>query len=258
MSDEPDHRSILDHIESDPDPHSDPSPATASRDGTPGRMDEDDERGDGDGRAVSGRGLGRTLALSDGIFAIAMTLLAFQTLPSDLKGDPAHHLTRALGGLGDRYFAFFLSFLVIGLLWLAHHQIFDRIEQADDVLLRLNLVFLMTVAALPFPSAVLGQYASQTAAVVLYSASMAVAGGLLCAITLLARRRELYLPGTTDRAVRGALLRSGSMAGVFTLSIPVALVSPSVAPYIWISLLPLRLFARARAGRSSQGRTYAA
>jgi len=47
-------------------------------------------------------------------------------------------------------------------------------------------------------------------------------------------------------------------AGVFTLSIPVALVSPSVAPYIWISLLPLRLFARARAGRSSQGRTHAA
>jgi uncharacterized membrane protein len=195
---------------------------------------------------VSGRGLGRTLALSDGIFAIAMTLLAFETLPSDLKGDPAHHLTRALGSLGDRYFAFFLTFLVIGLLWLAHHQIFDRIERADDVLLRLNLLFLMTVAALPFPSAVLGQYASQTAAIVLYAASMAIAGALLSSITLVAHRRRLYVPGTTDRAVQQALWRSGSMAGVFTLSIPVALVAPSVAPYTWIALLPLRMFARAR------------
>ncbi|MDP9073172.1 MAG: TMEM175 family protein [Actinomycetota bacterium] len=197
-------------------------------------MDEDDERGDG------GRGLGRTMALSDGIFAIAMTLLAFQVQPPELdsKGDG---LTRALGRLGDRYFVFFLSFMVIGALWLAHHRLFSHVERADEALMSLNLLFLLTVAALPFPSAVLGRYGSQRAAVVLYAASMAAAGRLLAMLTLLARRHRLLSPDTTPDGIRQGLWRSATMVAVFVLSIPVALVAPTVAPLTWIVLLPLRM-----------------
>jgi uncharacterized membrane protein len=205
-------------------------------------MDEDDERGGAleDGVLDGGRGLGRTLALSDGIFAIAMTLLAFQIQPSDLKGDPEHHLIRSLGGLGDRYEVFFLSFVVIGLLWLAHHRLFNRIERAGDALMSLNLLFLMTIAALPFPSAILGQYGSQRAAVILYASSMAVAGTLLTSITLLARHQGLYMPGTTENQIRQGIWRSGSMAAVFLVSILVAIVTPSGAQFTWLILLPIR------------------
>src|ERR1700683_4246692 len=121
-------------------------------------MDEDDERG-----GASSRSLGRTLALSDGIFAIAMTLLAFQIQPKDLNAKlvATNHLAEALGKIGDQYFVFFLSFAVIGLLWLAHHRLFNRIGRADETLMTVNLLFLMTIAALPFPSALLGQYGSQ-------------------------------------------------------------------------------------------------
>ena len=105
---------------------------------------EDDERVD------AAMGLGRMLALSDGIFAIAMTLLAFQIQPPDLRGRDVHQLARALGALGDRYYVFALSFWVIGMIWLGHHRLFRSVERADEALMVINLLFLMTVAALPF------------------------------------------------------------------------------------------------------------
>jgi uncharacterized membrane protein len=204
---------------------------------------EGDERGD------SGVGLGRTLALSDGIFAIAMTLVAFQIQLPDLHGSQVHGLADQLGRLGDGYYVFALSFLVIGLFWLGHYRLFGQLKRADEPLMLLNLVFLMTIAILPFPSSVLGRYGGERAAVILYASNMALAGTLLTALILVAHYRQLMVPMTTMSAVRKALWRSGTMAVVFALSIPVAIVSASVAPYTWIAILPLRLAgSRSKAG----------
>ena len=198
-------------------------------------MQEDDEGG-GEGLA-----LGRTLALSDGIFAIAMTLLAFQIQPPDLHGSEIHHLASVLGALGNRYFVYVLSFAVIGTLWLAHHRIFRNVRRADEALMSLNVLFLMAVAALPFPSAVMGLYGSERTAVVLYASSMAVAGSLLGALLLLARGRRLLTPEATQEGIVASLWNSAATVVVFTLSIPVALVAPTVAPYTWLVVIPLRL-----------------
>ncbi|MEA2533121.1 MAG: potassium channel family protein [Actinomycetota bacterium] len=198
-------------------------------------MQEDDEGG-GEGLA-----LGRTLALSDGIFAIAMTLLAFQIQPPDLHGSEIHHLASVLGALGNRYFVYVLSFAVIGTLWLAHHRIFRNVRRADEALMSLNVLFLMAVAALPFPSAVMGLYGSQRTAVVLYASSMAVAGSLLGALLLVARRRRLLTPEATQEGIVASLWNSAATVAVFTLSIPVALAAPTVAPYTWLVVIPLRL-----------------
>jgi uncharacterized membrane protein len=207
---------------------------------------------EGDERERGGIALGRTLALSDGVFAIAMTLLAFQIQPPDLHGSEVHHLASALGALGDRYFVYVLSFGVIGLLWLAHHRIFRHIRRADEVLMSLNVGFLMTIAALPFPSAVMGLYGSEPAAVVLYAASMAVAGSLLGALLLLARHRRLLDPESTHKDVVLGLWNTSSTVGVFLLSIPVALVAPGVAPYVWLLILPLRIAGGKVSRRASQ------
>ena len=110
-----------------------------------------------------------------------------------------------------------------------------------SVLMSVNVVFLMTIAALPFPSAVMGLYGSEPAAVVLYAASMAVAGSLLGGLLLLARRRRLLGPESTHEGVVAALWNSASTVVAFTLSIPVALVAPGVAPYVWLLILPLRV-----------------
>ena len=196
---------------------------------------------EGDERERGGIALGRTLALSDGIFAIAMTLLAFQIQPPDLHGNEVHHLASALAALGNRYFVYVLSFAVIGTLWLAHHRIFRHVRRADEALMALNVLFLMVIAALPFPSAVVGLYGSERTAVVLYAAFMIVAGSLLGALLLVARRRRLLAPGTSHEDVVASLWNSASTVAVFTLSIPVALVAPTVATYTWLVVLPLRL-----------------
>jgi hypothetical protein len=70
---------------------------------------------------------------------------------------------------------------------------------------------------------------------------MAVAGSLLGALLLLARRRGLLTPETTHEGIVAGLWNSGSTVAVFTLSIPVALVAPAVAPFTWLVALPLRL-----------------
>lgn len=207
-------------------------------------MDEDDERGGG------GVGLGRTLALSDGIFAIAMTLLAFQIQLPTLGAGNGHSLSTALGRQGDSYFVYVLSFAVIGRLWLAHHRLFTHVERADEALMAVNLVFLMAVAALPFPSAVLGRYGGQAIAVVLYASLMAAAGYLLTALTLVARRRRLLTPAATAEGIRRGLWRSGSMAAIFTLSIPIGVVAPAVAPFTWLLIVPVRALAGGRGKRS--------
>jgi hypothetical protein len=87
----------------------------------------------------------------------------------------------------------------------------------------------------------MGRYGSERTAVVLYAASIAVAGGLLGALLLLARRRRLLTPETSQEGIVAGLWNSASTVVVFTLSIPVALIAPTVAPYTWLVLLPLRL-----------------
>jgi uncharacterized membrane protein len=206
-------------------------------------MVEDDEDG------ARGADLGRTLALSDGIFAIAMTLLAFQIQPPT---GPGRALAHELGKRAGQYYVFALSFSVIGLFWLAHHRLFRQVRRTDEMLMSLNLLFLMLVAALPFPSAVLARYGGQRVAVILYASAMATAGFLMMVLTVVAQRRRLLAPAATATAIRRSLWRAGSAAGVFVVSIPVAIASPSVATYTWVAVVPLRLLPRIRRTRSPQ------
>jgi uncharacterized membrane protein len=190
------------------------------------------------------RSMGRTMALSDGIFAIAMTLLAFQIQPPDLHGAQVHHLGRALATLSTQYWVYALSFTVIGLFWLAHRRLFRFLGRADEAFTRGNLVFLMAIAALPFPSAVMGRYGSQRAAIILYAAALSITATLETVLWLVADQRRLLSPSVGRAAVRDGVIRGGSAALVFALSIPVALVAPRVAPFIWIGVLFLRLILR--------------
>lgn len=198
---------------------------------------EDDERA---GQA----GFGRTLALSDGIFAIAMTLVAFQIQAPNLHGRAVHMLATALKHEAGSYYVFALTFFVIGGFWMGHHRLFARIKRVDDRLMAINLVFLAAIAVLPFPSAVLGRYGGETVSAVLYAANMVVVGGLLGVLTLTARQRHLLAASMDPPAVRRALWRSWSLVTVFGASIPVALVAPQIAPYMWIAVLPVQVWFR--------------
>src|SRR5579884_4245879 len=111
----------------------------------------------------------RIEAFSDGVFAIAITLLVLEIKVPSGPGD----LSRQLLQQWPAYLSFLISFTFIGIMWMNHHRLFTHIARSDDVLLILNLLLLLGVTIVPFPTAVLaaslGQ-SGQRAAVVLYNA----------------------------------------------------------------------------------------
>src|SRR2546430_603287 len=98
-------------------------------------------------------GKGRIEAFSDGVFAIAITLLVL-TIPN-----PTHyrHLGSALANQWPAYAAYLVSFAVIGIMWLNHHTVFGHFERVDRNLVYLNLALLATVVFVPYPTGVFGE-----------------------------------------------------------------------------------------------------
>jgi uncharacterized membrane protein len=147
-----------------------------------------------------------------------------------------------------------ISFLVVTSFWSAHRQLFRRIRQLDETLTAMNAGLLLLIAALPFPSSVLGLYASTPVAVALYAGTLTAIGVLLLTIRLyalsknLSRRRD-------PRVERVATLHALAYPAVFAVSIPIAYAStPALAMYFWIVLIPVNIALRRLQDRSSSHR----
>jgi uncharacterized membrane protein len=113
----------------------------------------------------------RIEAFSDGVFAIAITLLILEIkVPSPASGDLLMQLLRQW----PSYSAFVISFGFIGVMWVNHHRLFTHIKRSTNTLLFLNLLLLLGVTAVPFPTAVLAQHlgaGDQRVAAILYHAT---------------------------------------------------------------------------------------
>jgi uncharacterized membrane protein len=174
----------------------------------------------------------RIVAFTDGVFAIAITLLVLSIeVPSTT---PDWRLSEYLLDSWPQFFAYFLSFAVIGRFWIAHHQYFALLHDFDRQLLILNLAYLSLIVLVPFPTELLGDYGDETAAVVLYAAVIGTTALL---------GRELVRYAVRSGHMRGDARAAAAAAGsllptiVFYASIPVALVSPLAAQLLWLVLL---------------------
>ncbi|MEP6850068.1 MAG: TMEM175 family protein [Acidobacteriota bacterium] len=98
----------------------------------------------------------RIEAFSDGVFAIAITLLVLEIKVPHLDG--VESLWTALGHLWSSYFGYVFSFVMIGVYWANHHHIFHLYKKTDHYFVLLNVFFLMCISFLPFPTAVLAEY----------------------------------------------------------------------------------------------------
>ena len=190
---------------------------------------------------------GRIVAFSDGVFAIAITLLVLGLgVP---KGLSEGQLTNELFDQWDNLLAFAISFAVIGRFWVVHHRFFAEVGAFDGRLLGLNLLYLASIVLIPFSSQVLGEYGGQTPSVVLYSVNLAAVVLIGLWMGADARRRGLTsIDAETHRETR---IRSTYIAGVFLLSVPLAFVAPRAAAYLWLLLFldpSSRLARRATSG----------
>jgi uncharacterized membrane protein len=183
----------------------------------------------------------RLEAFSDGVLAIAITLLVLElSVPSADAGD----LGEALVDQWPSYAAFFLSFVVIGIMWVSHHSMFERIARVDRRLLFLNLFLLLGIAFLPFPTALLAQYvraggSNSHLAAAIYSATMALIGVAFWLMWHhLYQRPYLLVEGIDREMVRGAMHRSLVGPIVYTLTIGLAFIS-AVACFVVYGLIAL-------------------
>ena len=109
--------------------------------------------------AMAGRGgMGRLEAFSDGVFAIAITILALELRVPHVEQVTALNLARALLDEWPSYFAFLLSFSTILIIWINHHARMALLERIDSLSMFGNGLLLMMVAALSFPTALVGEY----------------------------------------------------------------------------------------------------
>ena len=194
-----------------------------------------------DDEAAEDEGIGRILALSDGVFAIAITLLIITIAIPATTSDAG--LPKALLALWPRYLAYVLSFLVIARFWVTHHLAFRLIARYDATLVWLNLLLLMFVSFLPFPTAVLGEHQGSPAAAVLYGASVGLAGAASAGYWWYASGRGRLLRPDVGRA-RVRALRARGLSGpvFFGLTLPVAAFAPYAAEVVWFLVFPLTRF----------------
>src|SRR5882672_98188 len=119
----------------------------------------------------------RLETFSDGVFAIVITLLVLEIhVPLIAHAHVDVELLPSLLAMWPKYLSFATSFVIVGIFWIAHHQLFNLIHRVDRGFLWVNLVFLMCVSFVPFPTALMGEYVGTPIAVIPYGLTLFVAG----------------------------------------------------------------------------------
>jgi uncharacterized membrane protein len=187
----------------------------------------------------------RVAALTDGVIAIAVTLLVLDIRPPQ----DTRHLLHGLLALWPSYLAYGVTFMLIGQMWANHHVMFDHIRSADRVVLFLNTVLLMDIALLPFAASVLAQAFrdghGQRTAVALHGIAFEVTAVLFNLIWWHARRGRRLLTDTIDtadvRAISGRFqlalvwLAVGTLLGAVLPALGVAVIT-ALTFYYWLPI----------------------
>jgi len=179
---------------------------------------------------------GRLEAFSDGVIAVAITLLV---LGISVPGKSSRHsFAHQLLHQWPEYAAFVISFLTIGIIWINHHSMITRLRVADHTILLLNLVLLMTISILPFATDLVAEHLEQPVAAAVYAAAflvMALAFSFLNRYILLARPHYLGTPLSAERR-RQILHRSLTGLVPYAIAVPLAFVSSYITLAICAAL----------------------
>ena len=177
----------------------------------------------------------RVAAFSDGVFAIAMTLLVVGIAVPTVRES---QLNSALGDLTPDIIAFFISFIVIGRYWMAHHQFFSRLRAVETEFISVNLLYLAAIAFVPFPTALVSKYEDSAITVVIYAATLGAASLLEAVMTYMAHRAGSFREPLTAVAFKYEMLGALLPVTMFAISVPIAFSSTTLALLSWLLLIP--------------------
>jgi len=159
-----------------------------------------------DDSRVAGLGKGRIEALTDGIFATAMTVLVISlSVPVVSAPQLSTELVVDLKSLFPTVLGYVISFVVLAAYWVRHHNMFHYIAKVDSRLLWLNILFLLTVGFIPFSTALIGRYPLTRIPVIIYGSNLIGTGLSLQALWVYsANRNQLIATTLSERAVARA------------------------------------------------------
>jgi uncharacterized membrane protein len=188
-------------------------------------------------------------AFSDGVFAIAITLLILEVA---VPAGSADDLLRALVEEWPAYLAYLVSFATIGAVWLAHTVITEYLDHATSLLMRLNLLLLLVVAFLPFPTKLLGEFSHQEGAervaVTFFGLNLLLCLGLVLLVWRYAVKQGLVKPDLADADVQTLTKRLTPILAVYVLLIALGLFLPfaAVLGYLMLALVVIIPFGELR------------
>jgi uncharacterized membrane protein len=176
----------------------------------------------------------RMEALSDGIFAIAATLLVLDlVIPSVTSKDVGHQLA----GQWPTYLAYLVSFAAIGNAWLNHSVITEYLDRADAILLRLNLALLFFVSVLPFPTHMLAEYlhnqGDERIAVTVYGLNLLAISGFIAIVWHYALWQRLVTKDNSEADVRALTSKLDPSLASYAVVIGIGLWRPGVAVVLY-------------------------
>ncbi len=194
---------------------------------------------------------GRTEAFSDGVFAIAITLLVLDLrVPAEEIGQLKHGILHEW----PAYLAYATSFITIGGIWLGHHAIFGRLRYVNAQLMRLNLLVLMVVSFLPFPTRLMAEAIrdpkAERTAVIFYGLALSAVSFAIAALWgAVVRDRELLREDVSEAEVRAVTAAAAPNVGLHLGTTALAIVAPRVAAFGYLVIAVVSV-ARARGDMS--------
>ncbi len=180
----------------------------------------------------------RVIFFSDGIFAIAITLLTLNIrLPHIDPANVGTELPNAVISLIPSILVYALSYEVIGIYWIAHHRMFRWINRYNYQLVRFNLLFLFFIAFLPVPTSVLGDYWNAPVTNVFYALSIGLVGISEFLLWRYAAAHQMVDSSQTPRDITYFGIRILVPTAVFLLSIPIVYAIPDYGKFFWLLIV---------------------
>ncbi len=179
---------------------------------------------------------GRIVAFTDGVMAVAITLLVLNLEVPEVRPD---ELDEALRDLDGSFLAYVLTFALVGRFWVIHHNLFETLERFDGRMMVLNLLFLMLIALMPFGMDLVDSYPDTSIAVATFAVILSLTAFTHWTMTTHALRSD-FVHAQRVRDTRRRSVVSLGVPAVFLMSVPVAFVSPVAAQLMWAATIVLR------------------
>jgi len=192
--------------------------------------------------------LERLTFFSDAVFAIAMTLLVIEVRLPHLEAHTDAALGAALAGLIPNYVGFLISFLVLGRFWVAHHIVMAELRAAPPRLVWVNLLFLLAVAFMPFPTAVISEYGGLRVGVGFYAGWLVVLGLVNHLLMRIANDKRLIADGVDPAQLTRHVRASAIPLLIGSSAFVLGMIDPRLALIAFIGGGPLFSWAIRRKG----------